>query len=195
MVYEKRRIKIIILCMAVFLMLSGCGQGSTKGTLGESVADSPAEAEDNVCVKFFGSYEIEEGWIESDIYSSYSQIFYVQEKDEKDERPDNVAIVTGENPYGREDHEKFKQEIMLQLAQQMGDNEDFSLTDSGSTTEQGYILYTFIVEEISTGIKTTQYYIVDDRKYCLIHETNFTGDEAADEMALKMTHTFMWPEE
>lgn len=39
---------------------------------------------------------------------------------------------------------------------------------------------------------TKQFYIVDDQRYCLIHLTNFTGSERADEVAQAMADSFVW---
>ena len=50
----------------------------------------------------------------------------------------------------------------------------------------------FTIEEEQEGIVTKQYYIVGDRRFCLIHLTNFTGSEGAEEAAQSMADSFVW---
>ena len=41
-------------------------------------------------------------------------------------------------------------------------------------------------------VVTRQFYIVGDQRYCLIHLTNFTGSEQADDAARAMADSFVW---
>ena len=67
---------------------------------------------------------------------------------------------------------------------------DAELTGSGTFTAQEDILYIFTIRE--KDVVTRQYYIVGDRRYCLIHLTNFTGSEYADDAAQAMADSFVW---
>ncbi|MDD3221226.1 MAG: hypothetical protein EOM34_05620 [Clostridia bacterium] len=188
--------KIIGLTMAILLVLgmTGCTTKKiiiTKETVGESIQETVV---DGVYQKNFGSYKVAEGWVESQKHSSDGQYFYVQEGHEDDEQPDNIAIRAGSNRYAIDDHASFKDAIMTQIMQQLDGVEGVTLTGDGSYTAQDYVLYTFTIDESDTGIKTVQYYIVGDYKYCLIHSTNFTGEAAVDEVAKQMCDSFIWEE-
>ena len=67
---------------------------------------------------------------------------------------------------------------------------DAELTGDGTYTEQDYIVYIFTISE--KDVVTKQYYIVGDQRYCLIHLTNFTGSESANEAARAMADSFVW---
>lgn len=137
-----------------------------------------------------GNYTVPEGWVKMDEYSSGQKIFYAAEGyNDLDETPDNISIEVGTNRYSADEHEKFRDAIMRQLAMQL-QGIDAELTGSGTYTEQEYILYVFTI--IEEGVVTKQYYIVDDKRYCLIHLTNFSGSEDAEEAAQAMVDSFVW---
>lgn len=154
--------------------------------------DSDRDGGANTYTKDFGSYELPEGWVESREHSNDSRFFYVLEGHERDEMPDNVAVTTGSNPYAEEEHEKFRDAIMAQITEQISGYEGIELTGNGSYTAQNYIVYTFTVKESDPAVTTTQYYIVSDHAYCLVHETNFTGNPEADDAAKHIVDSFIW---
>ena len=88
-----------------------------------------------------------------------------------------------------EEHEQFRNAIVRQLSMQISSS-DAQVTGSGSTTAQDYILYIFTISE--EEIVTKQYYIVDDKRYCLIHLTNFTGSERVEDAAKALADSFVW---
>ena len=67
---------------------------------------------------------------------------------------------------------------------------DAELTGSGTYTAQEDVLYMFTIRE--KDVVTRQFYIVGDQRYCLIHLTNFTGSEHADDAARAMADSFAW---
>ncbi len=144
--------------------------------------------------EFPGEYTVPDGWVKAEKYSTASQIFYVEEGHEEDAQPDNISISIGTNRYSAEEHEDFKNAILQQIMMQIGKQPGVNLYGDGSHTEQGYVVYTFTIEEEQEGIVTKQYYIVDDYRFCLIHLTIFTGSESADEAARAMVDSFVWEE-
>ena len=42
---------------------------------------------------------------------------------------------------------------------------------------------------------TKQYYILDHYRYCLIHLTNFSGEDEAERAAAAMMNSFVWRED
>lgn len=142
--------------------------------------------------KDFGTYEIPVDWIESVAHSTNDKFFYVKEGQENENRPNNISINEGSNKYAANEHEKFRMAILNQLSTQMGNDENVELTANGSNTKNGYIVYTFNIKDQDNT--TTQYYIVGDYKYILVHETTFGDSAETDSAAQKIIDTFKWKE-
>jgi hypothetical protein len=189
--------KILIVLLTMVLFLVGCGK--TGGSFPQSSADesvvnhqepSPSEtemaSEDNVIP---GSYTVPDGWTKSEKHSTDSQIFYIEEGHEDDEKPDNISIHVGKNNYSLEEHEQFRDAIVQQILMQL-DGIEAQLNGDGTYTEQGDLLYIFTIDE--GDIVTTQYYIVKDYGFCLIQLTNFSGLETTEQAARDMVDSFVW---
>ena len=142
--------------------------------------------------KDFGTYEIPVDWIESVAHSTNDKFFYVKEGQENENRPNNISINEGSNKYAANEHEKFRMAILNQLSTQIGNDENVELTANGSNTKNGYIVYTFNIKDQDNT--TTQYYIVGDYKYILVHETTFGDSAETDSVAQKIIDTFKWKE-
>lgn len=138
---------------------------------------------------FPGTYTVPDGWVRLERYSTSDKIFYAQEGHEDDDLPDNISIEVGTNRYSADEHMQFRDAIMRQLAAQLQDL-DAGLIGEGAFTEQEYVVYIFTIRE--EDAVTKQYYIVDDRRFCLIHVTNFTGSESVYEAAQVMADSFVW---
>lgn len=143
--------------------------------------------------KDFGTYEIPADWIESEAHSTNNKFFYVKEGEENENRPNNISVNEGTNKYSESEHEKFRMAILKQLSMQIGRNEDVKLNANASNTKNGYLVYTFSIKDGNTT--TTQYYIVGDYKYVLVHETTFGNSTETDNAAQKIIDTFKWKEE
>lgn len=176
---------IVVLWM--LLLLSGCGgeaEPAKEAPPAEVEIEEPQE--DNALP---GSWTVPEGWVKAGQYSTQDKIFYVQEGHEEDEQPDNISIEVGTNRYSAEDHMKFRDAIVRQLTMQAA-AAGGELTGEGTFTEQEDILYIFTIRE--EGVLTKQFYIVGDKRYCLIHLTSFTGSEGGEEAARAMADSFVW---
>lgn len=166
---------------------SGAGRGSaTPESSQPGGADLPGSKSG---ADLPGSYTVPDGWVEMEQYSTKDKIFYAEEGREKDRQPDNISVEVKTNRYGAEDHMKFRDAIVRQLTMQAS-RVGAELTGDGTHTAQGDILYIFTISE--EDVVTRQFYIVGDRRYCLIHLTNFTGSESADEAARAMADSFVW---
>ena len=53
-------------------------------------------------------------------------------------------------------------------------------------------MYLFTVEENDTGLITNQFYIVGEKKYCLVQESNFDKSEECDEVTKSLVESFKW---
>lgn len=183
--------------------LAGCGKTPGKNTSSETdILSVPSEqttsgsSQPNQSVPpkesetaFPGTYTVPQGWVKMEKYSTENKIFYVQEGHEDDELPDNISIEVGTNRYSADEHEKFRDAIVRQLAMQL-QGLDAKLTGDGTHTKQDYVVYIFTISEAE--MVTKQYYIVGDQRYCLLHLTNFTNSESANEAAQAMADSFVW---
>ncbi len=142
--------------------------------------------------KDFGTYEIPADWIESEAHSTNNKFFYVKEGQENDNRPNNISVNEGTNKYAASEHEKFRMAILNQLSMQIGGDENVELNANGSNTKNGYVVYTFSIKDQDNT--TTQYYIVGDYKYILVHETTYGDSTETDSAAQKIIDTFKWKE-
>lgn len=187
---------VFIMVMEVVLVcFSGCNIGDFKRHRnGNENMDDDIIITDGGDVKYikeFGTYIVKSGWIESKTHSENGKYFYVKDGQDNDKRPNNISINEGTNDYTKSEHEKFKESIYIQLARRVSGN-DSEILANGSTTEQGEILYTFVIK--SSDVTITQYYIVGEKKYVMIYESVWNKDEEkeADEVALKMVNSFEW---
>lgn len=162
----------------MLLLLCGCGGGT-------GAAEEEPEA-DNALP---GSWTVPEGWVRAEPYSTAEKIFYVEEGHEEDEQPDNISIEAGTNRYGAEEHLEFRDAIVRQLTMQAA-AAGAELTGEGTFTEREDVLYIFTIRE--EDVVTVQFYIVGDKRYCLVHLTNFTGSEGAEEAARALADSFAW---
>lgn len=142
--------------------------------------------------KDFGTYEIPADWIESEAHSTNNKFFYVKEGQENDNRPNNISVNESTNKYAASEHEKFRMAILNQLSMQIGGDENVELNANGSNTKNGYVVYTFSIKDQDNT--TTQYYIVGDYKYILVHETTYGDSTETDSAAQKIIDTFKWKE-
>lgn len=136
-----------------------------------------------------GTYDVPADWVVSKKHSNSRQTFYVEEGDENEALPDNVAVSTGTNRYAKEDHASFREAILRQLSAQIGDS-SAQVLGSGETTPAGDILYIFTVKE--DDCTTTFYYVVGDYEFCLFQATDFDDSDDASEAAREMANSFSW---
>lgn len=177
----------IIITQVLIVCLSGCNLELRKLNKKTQLTK---ENGDIVYTKDFGSYTVSNGWEESKTHSGKGKYFYVKNGEDNEKKPNNISINEGKNKYKKEEHMQFKDAIYAQLARQV--SKDTIINASGSNTENGEILYTFVINE--KDVITKQYYIVGDYKYIFIYETVFNKDDEAkvDEVALKMINSFEW---
>lgn len=171
--------KIILILFTCFLF-AGCSIISKE--------------ESNLITTSYGSYQIPSTWTKSNKFSTRSKYFYVNKKDNYKKKPNNISVEMGTNRYSIDNHVMFRQAIVRQLAIQ---SPNLNIYANGSTTKQGYILYTFIIQDDQSNSKnvTKQYYIVGDYKYVLVHETIWDGNSAdSDETAKYIIDSFKWKE-
>ena len=187
-----KRLFAVALGLSLFMSLAACSnQQSPSDSSQENASTSegvlPSDSETNL--DFPGSYIVPDGWVKMEKYSTEDKIFYAEEGHEEDELPDNISVEVKTNRYSAEDHMEFRDAIVRQLTIQAS-RVGAELTGEGTFTDQEDVLYIFTISE--EDVVTKQFYIVGDKRYCLIHLTNFTGSESADEAAQAMADSFVW---
>ena len=72
------------------------------------------------------------------------------------------------------------------------DRDSTTLNGTGTYTEAGDVLYIFQIVEEDLNITTTQYYIVRDYQYVLVHETTYGDSPETDGAAQAIVNSFSW---
>ena len=201
----KKKLFAVAAVASLTILAAGCGSGtanaaqppsassafSAEETGGGVSEELKQESQGETAEVIPGSYTVPDGWVLSEQYSTDTELFYIEKGHEEDEYPDNISISVGTNQYSAEEHEQFRDAIVNQLLMQLG-GVKADLTGDGTYTENGDLLYIFRIDEDESDVVTTQYYIVKDYGFCLIHLTNFSGSESAEEAAAAMANSFEW---
>ena len=165
--------KILTLILTIFIF-SGCSLLINNNEINTS----------------YGKYTIPTTWMKSNSHSTRNKTFYINKKDRRNNRPNNISVETGTNRYKKDDHIQFRQAILRQLMMQMKGT-DATINGDGWTTKNGYICYTFTIDE--GEYKTVQHYIVGDYRYVLVHETTWDSNYKDTDMAAKeIVNSFIW---
>lgn len=210
---RKSWLKAAILAASLLLCFMGCGQNApisagqspessftpasesetVESTESISVVSSEEAAADSLVKRDFGSYTVPKGWVEYELFTTEQKIFYLVEGTEQEKSPDNISVEAGENSYSAAEHERFRDAIMQQLLAQLKDAKA-QLDGSGTNTEAGDIMYQFTITPEDGGVATTQYYIIGDHRFVLVHETAKI-DSDADAAAKSIVESFVWAED
>ena len=151
------------------------------------------ETEPGIIKKSFGTYTILDGWKESKPLSNDKKFFYIKDGTNLSKPTTNISVEVGTNKYSKENHMEFRDAIRGQLMIQMTTAEEAEgLEANGTNTENGDIMYVFTIKEEQTT--TTQYYIVGDYKYMLVHVTDFKDANILDvtDAAMSIVNSFKW---
>ncbi len=174
--------KKILIILTICLLFTGCSL-IPKYKVNNKIS--------NQITTDFGIYNIPDTWIKRDDHSTYSKYFFANRNDNRS-IPNNISVEMGTNKYSKDDHMAFNRAILNQLSMQVK-GMGMTVNGSGSTTKNGYILYTYRME--GSNQITVQHYIVGDYKYVLVHETIWDGDtEDTDAAAREIVNSFKWKE-
>jgi len=200
---------LCLMLIGLFILLSGCSifpatisneynndrtETSIRSTKANDEESSNSDDDNSDTIeKDFGSYTLPDGWEESVSHSTKNVFFYVENGKDNESVTNNISVNVGQNKYAEEDHMDFRDAIMSQLTEQISAYPNATLSAGGSTTEQGYILYSFTISEDDRV--STQFYIVGEKKYCMIYLTNFDASEEANQAAQTIVDSFVWAEE
>lgn len=174
--------KKILLLLGVLLLVTGCSLRANQ-------------KDENKLYKLdgYGSFSISENYMIREDHSTKTKLFFVDKKDEHSSRPNNISTNGGKNYYAKGEVLRFKDAITYQMTNQAKAYKA-QLNGSGSKTDQGYDVLTFIMT--TSTEKTVQYYVVGDYKYFLVHATIFDSKEEDSvlEAAEYIVNSFTWEE-
>ena len=136
-----------LLYLGLVLFLTGCSSKNTDlkepdNFRAESSAAIQPDRNNTGGMKraISGTYAVPEGWSKADEYSTEEVAFYIADRHEGDDYPDNISISFGMNRYSAEEHTAFRDAIVQQLLMQL-DGVDAQLNGDGTYTEQDYVVY------------------------------------------------------
>ena len=173
--------KKILVFLGILLLVTGCSLTSREDRKKTFKLDN------------YGSFSINEDYMIRYDHSTHDKLFFVDKKDEHSSRPNNISTNGGTNYYSKSEVLKFKEAITYQMTNQAKAYKA-QLNGSGSKTDQGYDVLTFIMT--TSTEKTVQYYVVGDYKYFLVHATIFDSKEEDSvlEAAEYIVNSFTWEE-
>jgi len=184
------RLLPVCVCCCLFTACSVNVQGQVPRQASSAQQETQEAAPKPAETTFPGTYTVPEGWVKWETYSTANKIFYVEQGHENDKTPDNISINTDTNRYAAADHEQFRNAIVQQLAMQVK-SVGAELGGTGTHTKQDYVDYIFTIRE-KDGPVTEQHYIIGEKRFCLIHATNYTGKETVSRAAKEMADSFVW---
>ena len=150
----------------------------------------------------YGRYKEPDGFVfvpefaELEGFTSGQKRYYVLEDEDIHQEGvvvPTVSVETGENRYGMDEHERFKDGIVASLNGQLQSSGiKATVSGSGSSTQEDYPLYTFIITMESDEMR--QYYVVGEEKYLLVVAAYSEGDpeEEITDAALEIANSFVW---
>ena len=192
---------LIIMFILIFSVgvLSGLKDYSSRQTVvrhNEEIA-AQIDDEDGQYVKGFGSYDVDEEWMEADASDADQMYIYCLRgtyDPSSDEVPNNIMVSHGTNFYSEAEHMDFKNAILRQLNDQIKGTDVEEITGSGYTSGNGYTVYRFNMTGGDT--EQIQFYIVGDREYVLVSAMVWDKDAAEDDdivsVAEEIVDSFEW---
>lgn len=197
---KKRKLALFICLIFAALMMTSCDVliRNAEQDLKAAVNEAETVTDENGDVletRFFGTYTVPTGWIELPEFSSNEKWFYTKEGIDFSSPTSNISVECGTNGYKPEEHETFRDAILQQLMLQTA-NDGSELEGTGTYTEKGYNLYIFTISK-DGGSTTTQYYIVGDMQYVMVHVTDFHDARITDlnDAAKIIVDSFTWEQE
>ena len=173
--------KKILILLVVLLLVTGCSLLNNRNQGKDFSLDG------------YGKFTISDNYMIRYDHSTHDKLFFVDKKDEHSSRPNNISTNGGTNYYSKSEVLRFKEAITYQMTNQAKAYKA-QLNGSGSKTDQGYDVLTFIMT--TSTEKTVQYYVVGDYKYFLVHATIFDSKEedSVIEAAEYIVNSFTWEE-
>ena len=142
--------------------------------------------------KKFGTYSVKSDWNEMQTASGEIFIYMPPHSSEK-KKNNSITIHSSRNPYAAKDHRIFRNAIMEQLQKKVDLFSDPQINAYGKYTSNDLVMYVFCISE-DNGIETKQYYIVGEKRFCVIQSINYDKNLELDQVAEEIADSFRWKE-
>ena len=142
----------------------------------------------------FGSFVVNNGWIEVTGRSNSSMYVFCNEDDEDSEdAPNNLTVTHDTNPYSEDEHEDFCAAILQQIHGQAAmNNGTAAMTEYGTFGEN--MCYRFDMD--CEDFDIIQWYVIGDYEYVMfslmIVDEDAAEDDDAFQMAEDAVNSFVW---
>lgn len=205
---QAKRVLVLVLTVALACTLCACfGFGRGARSRNEPIRAGEASTEytvdaDGYADFGYGKYKVPAGFMivpeyaESEGYTAAEKRYYVKDDEDVSRKGTGISsfsVEIGQNRYAMDEHERFRQGIVASLGAQLSaDDVQASLSGAGTTTDEGYPLYTFTIE--MEDVTVVQYYVVGDQKYLLISLAYGIDEPGEDYTAasLEVANSFIW---
>ena len=158
---------------------------------------SRIDNEEGIYRKAFGSYEVDDDWVEEDASDADQIYVYCLQgtyNGAGGEIPNNIMVSHDSNRYDEDDHIEFKNAILRQLNDQIAGTDVEEVTGTGYTSDNGYVVYKF--DMAGANEEKIQYYIVGDREYVVVSVMIWDRDAAEEDhiidVAEEIVDSFEW---
>lgn len=178
---------VVITALIIALGAAGCGR-SGRQSRREPAKTKPSVG--RVVTVDDGRFSIPKGWKKDKTHSTPGKPFFVPDDYKGNGVPDNISVTCGRSHYTKEQAAEFGRAIMRQLAAQTRGQLTGRITASGTATKAGEAVLIYRIPQ--SDRVNTQYYIVGERRYVLVYETNVDGSDECDAAARKIVDSFEW---
>lgn len=143
----------------------------------------------------FGTYTIDNGWVEASSQSNPPSMYVYCNEDDVDSStpPNNLTVSNGTNYYSEDEHEDFCAAILQQIHGQAASyNGTAAMTEYGTFGEN--MCYRFDMD--CEDFDVIQWYVIGDHEYVMFSLTIVDEDEAEDDDCVQMAedavYSFVW---
>ena len=188
----------VLTLMAFVFGLAGCSalpRQSRRHDRDDDEQEQSEDAADEQIETDFGSYIIDNGWVEAEDQSNPPSMYVYCNEDDVDSAlpPNNLTVSNGTNYYSEDEHEDFCAAILQQLHGQAASyNGTAAMTEYGTFGEN--MCYRFDMD--CEDFDVIQWYVIGDHEYVMFSLTIIDEDEAEDDdcvdMAENAVNSFVW---
>lgn len=140
--------------------------------------------------KNFGSYSVKDSWQE--MQTASGEIFvYMPEDRTEAKNNDSITIHCNTNPYSIKEHRLFRNAIIAQIQKKLELFSNPEVSAYGKYTLKNLVMYVFRIKE-DTGVETKQYYIIGEKRFCLVQTINYHQNNEIDKVAEDIADSFEW---
>lgn len=139
--------------------------------------------------KNFGSYLVKDGWQE--MQTASGEIFVYMPESRTGGKNNSITMHSNIDPYSIKEHRLFRNAIIAQIQKKLELFSNPEVYAYGKYTSKNLVMYVFKIKE-DTGVETTQYYIIGEKRFCLVQTINYDHNNEIDKVAEDIADSFEW---